>query len=338
MLQRAKHFITTRTGKLALTYLAIIMTMTLVFSVVIFTIASNQFDRPLPPHNDARSLTGNSDSIQELFDQRAADAKLELLTSLLLLNIGMFGFGAWFSVHLAKLTMEPIEQAMQEQSRFVTDASHELRTPLTALRSVNEVALRRKNMNDDDARELARKNIAEITKLHTLTTSLLGLIHTEQMALVPQPVALQQVVGDAMEAVVAAAQERKISVTDTTPNVTVLSQPDQLTQVVRILLENAVKYSHPKGEVGVAAVPAGDTVTLTVSDTGIGISKADLPHIFSRFYRADESRSKVRHEGYGLGLAIAKSISDQLGMNLAVKSQLGKGSEFSVVLPLHHTP
>lgn len=335
MLAGAKRYLRSPTGKLALTYMAIIMTMTVVFSMVIFLIASRQFDRPLPPRMDMH-MSDNGEAVQSAFRQRADDAKTELFVSLLFLNLAMLGFGAWFSMYLAKLTMDPIEQAMQEQSRFVTDASHELRTPLTAIRSMNEVVLRRKNITDKDARELAGKNVQEVTKLHALTTSLLGLVHTEKGGSALRPVGLQECVGEAMESVVAAAQQRGISVEDSVPNVTVLSQPEQLCQVIRILIDNAVKYSHDKGTVRISGSRTGAAVTLFVEDDGVGISKADLPHIFARFYRADESRSKERRSGFGLGLAIAKTISDRLGMRITAESQPGKGSRFSITLPLYN--
>ena len=77
-------------------------------------------------------------------------------------------------------------------------------------------------------------------------------------------------------------------------------------------------------------------VTLFVADSGIGIAEKDMPHIFNRFYRADQSRSKTRNDGYGIGLAIAKAISEQLGMNIRVESKVGVGSAFSIDLPLTH--
>lgn len=108
--------------------------------------------------------------------------------------------------------------------------------------------------------------------------------------------------------------------------------------MVRILLDNAVKYSHKNSTVTVSAATHGNKlVTLTITDTGVGIHKDDIPHIFSRFYRADESRSKEHHDGYGLGLAIAKAISDRFAMAIRVTSHPGKGSAFSIDVPLYQT-
>ena len=338
MLQRAKTFLKTRTGHLAMTYLAIIMAMTVIFSVVIFAIASNQFDRPLPPKASNRgglySTVMGQDSLQDLLTERANEARLGLFVSLLLLNSGMLLFGVWFSAYLARLTMEPIEEAMEEQARFVSDASHELRTPLTALQSMNEVALRRKKIiTDKEARELATANVDQAAKLHTLTSSLLGLVTAGRVSK-REPVELQPVVGDVLGTVVAVAQQKDVTVDDQLPALTVMADRDQLAQVIRILVDNAIKYSLKGGTVQLTAKPQGNKVKLSVIDQGVGIAAADLPHIFSRFYRADSSRSKEQHDGYGIGLSIAKSISDHMHWNISVESEPDKGSTFSIELPL----
>lgn len=339
-LSEVKAFLKTRTGQLALTYLAIIMAMTVIFSIVIFAIASNQFDRPLPQHGTFRggmyggSNLSGEDSLEMLLAQRAAEARLGLFVSLLFLNVGVLLFGVWFSVRLARQTMEPIEEAMDEQSRFVSDASHELRTPLTALQSMNEVALRRKKITEEDARELAAANVEQAAKLHALTSSLLGLVTAGKQVPKLEAVDLQSTVGDAMASVVTAAQQKDVQVEDNVPSISVTANPDQLVQVIRILLDNAVKYSKKGGRVMIDADATGERVRLRVTDKGVGISRSDLPHIFSRFYRADSSRSKEEHDGYGLGLAIAKSISDQMQWSITATSTKGKGSSFSIDLPL----
>lgn len=337
VMSQIKHYFSSRTGRLALTYLAIIMAMTIIFSVIIFSLASRQFDKPLEGHGAGRIMMNAPDDLRILLDQRAADARAELMLSLLFLNMGMLGFGLWFSTYLAARTMAPIEHAMQEQAQFVSDASHELRTPLTALTSLNEVALRRKSkINDADARELAAKNVTETSKLYNLTTSLLGLVRAENQDNMPMltPVDLQRTVSDAMEYIIPAAQAKLLTVDDTVPNVRVLSNKERLTQVLKILLDNAVKYSHKKGVIHVAAEIQNESVMLSVADSGIGIAGHDLPHIFNRFYRADQSRNKEKNEGYGIGLAIARQISDQMGMNIKVKSNVGEGSVFTIELPL----
>ena len=135
------------TGRLAATYLAIIMALTILFSGIIYSISSSQFDRPFsdrPQGSGAMQFDEfTRGSLQELLDERARQARAELLLSLIFLNIAVLLGGAVTSYVLARKTLEPIEAAMDSQAQFVSDASHELRTPLTALQLTNEVALRK---------------------------------------------------------------------------------------------------------------------------------------------------------------------------------------------------
>jgi len=332
-----QEYFRTRQGRLASTYLVIIMAMTVVFSVVVFTISSVQFSRPVQPDEIVfQNPWADRIQIHELLERRANEERIGLIMWLVGLNLIMLVFGAWFSNYLAQKTLEPIEQAMAEQIQFVSDASHELRTPLTALQSMNEVVLRRKEITDEQARELAAHNVDEVKKLHELTASLLGLVRAERSAPVMSNVSLQEVVADAMTLIVGAAQAKKVIVEDKVGTIIVHASPAQISQIVRILLDNAVKYSKPGGTVAVwTEIKERDgIVRLHVSDDGIGIARENMPRIFSRFFRVDDSRSKESSEGYGLGLAIAKSISDQNKMNIMVASKLGKGSTFSIDLPL----
>ncbi len=147
-------------------------------------------------------------------------------------------------------------------------------------------------------------------------------------------VRLQEVVSDALALVVDKAQAKKLTVEDAVADVRVMAPSEQLAQVVRILLDNAVKYSKQGGGVTLWTEVKEATVRLHVSDDGIGIAKEQLPHIFSRFYRVDDARSKDKADGYGLGLAIAKTISDRYKMHIAAASEVGKGSTFSIDLPV----
>lgn len=329
-------FFHTRLGRLASTYLAIIMAMTIAFSAVVYTIFSVQLSRPVRADETVfiQNPWADRRQIHELIERRANEERLGLFVGLLGLNLAVLVVGTWFSIYLARKTLEPIERAMAEQARFVSDASHELRTPLTALQSMNEVVLRRKNITDADARELAAHNVDEVKHLHALTSSLLGLVRADRGDVSTEEVRLSEVVSDALALVVDRAQEKNLTVEDETANVIVRTAPEQLAQVLRILLDNAVKYSKPGGTVTVWTECEGGTARLHVSDDGIGIDERQLPHIFSRFYRVDDSRSKDATEGYGLGLAIAKAISDHNKMQLAVASELGRGSTFSINLPL----
>lgn len=330
------HRVQGDTGRLAATYLAIIMGLTLVFSGVIYAISSSQFDRPLPPRGQNGSSFQLNDftrsDLEQLFDQRADQARAELLLSLVILNLMVLLGGAFFSYFLARRTLQPIEAAMETQSRFVSDASHELRTPLTALQVTNEVALRKKKLSLAEAKELIGYNLAETVKLRSLSDALLSLAKQESGDRDRTEISLPETVLDAVQTLEPLAKDKKITLSHDIPAVTVTANQPAVTQIVRILLDNAIKYS-PEKSVVELTVNAGQGTVITVHDHGPGIAPEHLPHIFDRFYRVDESRSSAYGQGSGLGLAIAKAIADRHGYEIRVESTLGKGSRFSLHLP-----
>lgn len=328
-----KQFLKSRTGRLTLTYLAIIMSMTILFSIVIFFISSAQFDRT--PRPDFEYL-GYGESVQtgieDVFRRRVIEAKIGLVWSLSMLNLVSLVGGALFSYYLARLTMRPIEDALESQSQFVSDASHELRTPLTALQTANEVALRRKQLTLTQAKAVLQQNIDETEKLRSLSDALLGLVKEEHADRRVENVFVNDVVGDVLQVVASQALAKKIAINDDTGSLSVRVNKVALTQILKILLENAVKYSPQKTSISVSAKKAGDYVVISVSDQGPGIAREEQSKIFDRFYRVDSSRSTQHEDGNGLGLAIAKTIADRQGIKLGVDSQLGQGASFTVTV------
>jgi signal transduction histidine kinase len=221
---------------------------------------------------------------------------------------------------------------MESQNRFVTDASHELRTPLTAILTSNEVALRKPKLTLPQAKEVIKSSTEEIIKLKDLTDGLLTL--SKQGNDSSKVFSLQTVSGDAMNQIMPTAQAKNISIDDTVPNIQVRGNQQSLTQVLVILLDNAIKYSSENKTVYVAGSKKNKTAYLSVRDKGQGISPDDLPHVFERFYRADQSRTKSETNGYGIGLSIAKKIIEQHGGKITVASTPKIGTTFSIELPL----
>ena len=177
---------------------------------------------------------------------------------------------------------------------------------------------------------LLTNNIIEVDKLKDLTGALLGLVKYDKNGHGLTCTPLQQVIAEAMDLVINLAQQKEITVEDKVPILDVMAHKTSLIQLVRILLENAIKYSPNNSEVTISAIKQGNDVYIEIADKGIGISESDQEKIFNRFYRADQSRSKIKADGYGLGLAIAKTICDRQVMKLSVTSKLGKGSVFTV--------
>ncbi len=323
-----------RTRQLALSYLAIIMTLSLLFSAILYGVMSSQLDRPLPPRQQTEMELSNW--FRERIAERDREARASMLLSLLALNLVMLGGGAWLSYYLAGRTLRPIREAMEAQAQFVSDASHELRTPLTALLTTNEVGLRKKHLDDAKAREVLTKNIREVEKLRGLTEMLLTLNHAEQreLALELESVKLDELVADVVESVEDIADARSITIKTKVAEHPVMADRLALAQVIKILLDNAIKYSPDASTIKLSTTLIDESLVLHVKDHGIGIASADIDRIFDRFYRADAARTRSDTSGHGLGLAIAKSLAGQQRHMLAVKSSPGKGSEFMVTMPI----
>lgn len=333
-LQQVRQYLQGDTGRLAATYLAIIMGLTLMFSGLIYAIGASQFERPLQSRGGPMSQFDDftRSSFELLLEQRAAQARQELLASLVLLNLAVLLGGAFFSYFLARKTLEPIETAMHSQARFVSDASHELRTPLTALQVTNEVALRKKKLTLAQAKELIGHNLAETIKLRSLSESLLGLTQQGAVDITSAPINLSECVLDAVQTLSPLAADQRVTIGHDVPSVELAADAAAVTQIVRILLDNAIKYSPPGSAVAITARQDGPATVVSVRDHGPGIAPEHQAKIFDRFYRIDQSRSSQNVPGSGLGLAIAQTIAGRHGYRLAVDSAPGKGATFSLTI------
>ncbi|MEO8691294.1 MAG: HAMP domain-containing sensor histidine kinase [Candidatus Saccharimonas sp.] len=338
-------FVHSTTGRLALTYLGIIMLMSIGFSFAFYSTSARQLGRQLPPSSffenystDSadQTIPGRGKSDVEIFiRQRIDEGRSELLMRLIWLNIVALILGGALSYALARRALRPIEKAMNAQLQFIGDASHELRTPLTAIRVSNEVALRKSKLSLAEAKELISQNTEDVTRLQTLSDDLLRLVNGEDVDHELSSISLQAVVAEAMNQVVQLAQAKSIEVDDQVSNIKVIANKQSLIQIITILLDNAIKYSEPKTAITLEATADTKYAYLEVKDEGIGIQESDQAHVFERFYRADKSRSKQQHEGYGLGLSIADRLVAQQRGEITVKSTLGHGSTFIIKLHIN---
>lgn len=323
------------TGRLAATYLAIIMGLTIVFTVIIYAISSSQFDRPLPPRMYDYAYGFNDDvrsNLQSLFDERADQARQELFFSLLWLNIAVGIGGALFSYILARKTLEPIESAMQAQSQFVSDASHELRTPLTALQVTNEVALRKKRLTLDSAKELIGHNLAEVLKLQAITESLLQLARQDVVVAQRETIAVSAFMDDLFTQLHSLAKSRHIKLTATGQG-TITTDAAAVRQILTILTDNAIKYAPERTSVAMTFSDQNDGYRFDVHNDGPVIPVEHHDDIFKRFYRLDESRSSRNVQGTGLGLSIAKAVADNHGYSISLQSTPSLGTTFTLHIP-----
>ncbi|MFI5265575.1 MAG: sensor histidine kinase [Candidatus Levyibacteriota bacterium] len=321
--------------KLTAWYCLFIMFISVLFSVVIFTEANRElthFERIQRTRVEYELSNPQTQRPPTLNPQEISDARMRLLFTLILVDAGILVFSGFAGYFLAGRTLKPIKKNMEEQYRFVTDASHELRTPLTSLRSEIEVGLRSKNLAAEEARLLLESNLEEVIALQALSNNLLELSQNGNRidASLMRPVPLERVIAQAIKKVDSLAHAKQIKIENKIKNATVKGIEDRLVELFVILLDNAIKYSPKKKTVTVSSKIANGKVEISVIDRGIGISGKDILHIFDRFYRAESS--KFASHGYGLGLSIAKKITESHNGTITVTSEPDKNTTFTVSL------
>ncbi len=231
-------------------------------------------------------------------------------------------------------TFERLQDAFARQTRFTADASHELRTPLSVILMEAQSALSRER-SAAEARQSLEVCQRAAKRMRGLIESLLLLARFDANDACDgaQSCDLARIAKDSVELLTPLAREKGIALDLDAEPALCCGDPEQLAQALGNIIGNAINYNHPGGSVRVSVRREQDHAALTVIDTGQGISAADLPHIFDRFYRADKARSG--REGHdGLGLAIAKAIIEAHGGGISAKSEIGNGSTFVVMLPV----
>ncbi len=231
--------------------------------------------------------------------------------------------------------IERLEHAFTQQHRFVADASHELRTPVAVIRSMTELAITQPSDEEGNLLVLREVN-AESERLGDLISDLLALARADegQVKLDYEPVRLDLLTADVVSSLEPLADERNVSlhVGELNP-ATVLGDAARLIQIIMSMVDNALIYTNAGGSVTLSVHTSASQACLVIHDTGIGIAKKDIPHIFERFYRADPARSKSVG-GSGLGLSIVDWLVHAHNGTISVESGPGKGSTFTVMLPL----
>ncbi|HWE92771.1 MAG TPA: ATP-binding protein [Tepidisphaeraceae bacterium] len=226
-----------------------------------------------------------------------------------------------------------LESSFDRQTRFTADASHELRTPLAVIYSHAELALSRERPAAE-YRQTIETCLRAAGRMRSLVESLLLLARADsgRLELDARPLDLGNAAEDCVNMLSPLAAEKGITLDASVAPAKVTGDASRIGQVATNLIANAIRYNREGGTVKVVTATDGPHAMLVVSDTGVGISAEDMPHVFERFFRADKARSRAAG-GSGLGLAICKSIVEAHGGDISFTSELGKGTTFTVRLP-----
>jgi two-component system OmpR family sensor kinase len=278
-------------------------------------VVSSRIFRPLAAISETASRI-SGDNLAERIDPARIDTELAGLANVL------------------NATFDRLQEAFDRQARFTADASHELRTPLAVIRSQAELALLRPR-SPEEYREALASCARASQRMAAIVEDLLILARADasRLELREQPVPLEAVVQEAVALIEPLAREKGLRLEAELAPATVSGDAEALARVAGTLLSNAVAYNRANGSVRVTLAVEGGEAVLSVEDSGVGIGAADLPHLFERFYRVGEDRSRATG-GTGLGLAICKAMVEAQGGTVSVTSEPGTGSTFRVRLPL----
>ncbi len=335
--------------KLTAWYLLIITFLSLSFSAVIYESLTREIDRISHMHEQRiQRRTPNSQFFPDpqslprgmmanyLVDPGLInETKHRIVISLIIFNSVVLIASGGLGYFLAGKTLSPIEEMLDKQNRFISDASHELKTPLSSLKTTFEVYLRDPKNTKQDANNLIKESIAEVNKLQLLSESLLTLSRYDSNNNPPHELLnispiIQTVIGNFASSL----KLSHLKINFVPQEIYILGDLQSITQLFTIIIDNAIKYSPNPSSIDISFQIHKKYLNITIQDHGIGISSQDLPYVFDRFYQSQQARTKTSNAGYGLGLSIAKQIVTQHQGTISLDSQESQGTIVTIRLPL----
>lgn len=271
--------------------------------------------------------------LRRMFLDRAQDiiqSRIIFDDTILLFCVLVFGF------IITKWTLKPIKESMDKQKRFIADASHELRTPIAILKTQVEVAMRKKQISNVESQEILREVLSEVNVPASLANNLLNI--SKQTSEISKRefrrISINKILSDSILKMSVIAEEKKIVLINNIlkDEVYINGDPVMLTQLFFNILNNAISYTQAGGMVTISSTIKHNSILINIVDTGKGIAPEKIPFIFEPFYRSLDS--DTNQDGAGLGLTIAKSIVDVHGGEISIKSEINKGVNVEIILPL----
>jgi len=331
-----KQMFESATLKMTSWYLLILMTISILFSVIIYQISTHELDSNLTNFQIRFERRFNnyqgSSQLGAFRDIQAAETKAALFIALMYTNLIILGFAGVVSYLLARHTLKPIEESHEAEARFTSNASHELRTPLAVMKSELEVALRDSSITKQELREVLESNLEEVDRLSALSQMLLKLsrnqIDNDDFSTVNIVPIIQKITS------LHKNYDRKFNMNIPKQLRIERGNSSALSELLMIVLDNACRYSPHGSSIETYAAEKNNDITIKISNEGPGISIDDLPHVFERFYRGDKSHtSATDKQGYGLGLSLAKQIVELHNGQIKIDSTPNQHTVVTITLP-----
>lgn len=274
----------------------------------------------------------------QIFQDVTAENEIIAYFITYLVIIGLIGIVALVPISyvIAGRSLIPIKKTFEDQKQFIADASHELRSPLNVIQTSLDVLEFKENETIKENMKWLNNIAAECDNMSELISQLLLIaqVDNDKLTFQSEEVNISDLALEVVELLNESAELKNIKInSDIEDKVLILGDKGKITQLIRIFLDNAIKYTNEDGHIDISLKKDKKNILLSIKDNGIGISDVDLDKIFDRFYRCDEARSRTEG-GNGLGLNIAKSIVEYYNGKINTNSEIGKGTEFEISLPI----
>jgi signal transduction histidine kinase len=322
--------------RLTLFYSALFLVSFWIFSAGLYIWMDHSFGESYISEieHESENDIGPDEQHVDIADIAAELALGRLGTTLLILNGMMIIIVPGIAWLVTRRTLAPVQRIHEQQKQFVSDVAHEVRTPLSIMSGEVEVALR-KELTIPDYQQVLTSSKQETNQLIELVENLLFLARGDQggHTIDFEKVDITDLIGSIIASLQAESSRKNVALSFV-PEAEPTFARGQTTMLRRLffnIIHNAILYTPAGGSVHISLLTNKQYTQVEVKDTGIGISPEDQEKIFNRFYRVDSSRSQTK--GYGLGLAICKSIVELHHGKITVRSALGQGSTFTVMLP-----
>ncbi len=243
------------------------------------------------------------------------------------------------SFFITSRTLSPIKTIIRRQRRFIADASHELRTPLTIMKTNSEIVFLGPNdVDPQEAKKALVSNLEEINRMSKIIQNLIALSYYDNSLteMTKDKIKLSQLISRITKQLKVLAGKKNITLQFLkTDDGIILGNPIAIEEMAINLIKNSIVYTPKNGYVFLSVTNQDDKLEFKVKDTGVGIDKKDLPHVFDPFYKSGQGRSQLERESSGLGLSIVKRIVERHGGSISMESVLGKGTTVTALFPLH---